>query len=59
MPKCLDCGNTKLFWYDETGHKLGEYDEKGYLQDVVVSSYADVENGECNECSSKNIEGAL
>jgi hypothetical protein len=59
MPKCLDCGQTTKFWYDETSHKLGIYNAAGELDDVETDWYDDVSNGECGECQSKNIEGTL
>jgi hypothetical protein len=59
MPKCLDCGQTKQFWYDETSHKLGIYDEAGDLLDVETDWYDDVTNGHCGDCDSTNIEGKL
>lgn len=59
MPKCLDCGQTNKFWYDETSHKLGIYNEAGDLEDVETDWYDDVTNGHCADCDSTNIEGKL
>ena len=59
MPKCLDCGNTQKFWYEETNTCLGEYHEDGSLADVIYNEYSDVRNGYCDACESKNIEGEL
>jgi hypothetical protein len=59
MPKCLDCGQTRQFWYDETSHKLGLYNDEGQLEDVETDWYDDVTNGHCAECDSTNIEGKL
>lgn len=59
MPKCLDCGNTTLFWYQEIGNKLGRYDQEGNLEDVQDDYYDDVSGGECYECQSTNVEGRL
>jgi len=59
MPKCLDCGQTEQFWYDETSHKLGKYNEDGDLLDVETDWYDDVTNGHCGVCDSENIEGRL
>lgn len=59
MPKCLDCNNTTRFWYIEVSHKLGIYNDDGTMDDVEDDFYDDVYGGECAECKSKNIEGAL
>lgn len=59
MPKCLDCGQTKKFWYDEISHKLGIYDESGQMIDVETDWYDDVINGTCAECESVNVMGRL
>ena len=59
MPKCLDCGQTRMFWYDETCHKLGIYDEQGEMVDVDQDWYEDVTNGHCGACDSTHIEGQL
>lgn len=59
MPKCLDCGQTAKFWYDETSHKLGVYNDQGELDDVETDWYDEVVNGSCAICESTNIEGDL
>ena len=59
MPKCLDCGQTRKFWYDEMAHQLGVYDEAGDLLDVETNWFDEVSNGTCAECESTNIEGKL
>jgi hypothetical protein len=59
MPKCLDCGQTRQFWYDETSHKLGLYNDLGEMEDVETDWYDDVTNGHCGDCDSTNIEGKL
>ena len=61
MPKCLDCGNTRRFWYTEVCYKLGLYTEDGVLEDVEFDEYEKVDNatGECEPCGSKNVEGDL
>ena len=59
MPKCLDCGQTRQFWYDETSHKLGLYNDLGEMEDVETDWYDDVTNGHCGDCDSTNIEGRL
>jgi hypothetical protein len=59
MPKCLDCNNTKTFWYTETSHKLGEYDEDGTLKDVIKDYWDPVYDGKCGKCDSINILGKL
>lgn len=59
MPKCLDCGQTRMFWYDETSHKLGIYDDNGEMVDVEENFYDDVTNGHCGVCDSTHVEGEL
>jgi hypothetical protein len=59
MPKCLDCNNTTRFWYSETGHKLGIYNESGVMEDVEDDYWDEVTDGMCAECESVNIEGEL
>ena len=59
MPKCLDCGQTRQFWYDEVCHKLGIYNDQGELEDIETDWYEDVTNGVCGVCESTNIEGNL
>lgn len=59
MPKCLDCGNTKKFYYSETQHCIATYDENGVLDDVVDNWYDKPFNGKCYECKKENVEGDL
>ena len=59
MPKCLDCGQTEQFWYDETSHNLCKYNYDGDLLDVETDWYDDVTNVHCGVCDSINIEGRL
>ena len=59
MPKCLDCGNTAKFWYQEIAHNLGLYNQEGTLEDVLDNYYDEVEGGQCYECKSENVEGLL
>lgn len=59
MPKCLDCGNTKLFSYTESSYNEAEYSETGDLVDVFHNHYHPIEDGECMNCHSKKIEGDL
>ena len=59
MPKCLDCGNTKTFYYKEINTSVGVYDEDGTLDDVIDNWYEDVDWGKCFVCKKENIEGKL
>lgn len=59
MPNCLDCDNTTRFWYSETGHKLGIYNESGVMEDVEDDYWDEPTDGICAECESVNIEGEL
>jgi hypothetical protein len=59
MPNCLDCNNTTRFWYAETGHKLGIYNESGVMEDVEDDYWDEPTDGMCAECESVNIEGEL
>ena len=59
MPKCLDCDNTTRFWYEETSHKLGFYNETGDLEDVEDDYYDEPTNGVCAVCESVNVTGEL
>jgi hypothetical protein len=59
MPSCLDCDNTTRFWYSETGHKLGIYNESGVMEDVEDDYWDEPTDGICAECESTNIEGQL
>jgi hypothetical protein len=61
MPKCLDCNQTKVFWYTEVSHKLGTYNEQGGLENVIEDYYDDVltSSGICGVCKSTDIEGNL
>ena len=60
MPKCLECGNKKKFYYTEINTNLGIYDEDtGVFLDVEDNWYDKAENGRCYECGSGNIEGEV
>lgn len=59
MPKCLDCGNTVRFAYEENSYNEAEYNEAGDLVDVIHKDYFAPINGQCLECDSSHIEGDL
>jgi hypothetical protein len=58
MPKCLDCGNTRVFHVEYSHWDRVFYYENGEYQD---SKNIDVETTEtppsCGECHSVNCEG--
>ena len=59
MPKCLDCGNTSKFSYQENSYNEAEYNEAGDLLDVFYKDYYAVTDAKCMSCESPNIEGDL
>ena len=59
MPKCLDCGNIKLFTYCENSYNEAEYDESGEMIDVIYKEYHEPVEATCKECYSTNIEGKI